>query len=198
MTLQNHTAKKSRRKSSRKSDSCTAKESSSEKSLHECKSAPLPSVESSKTSGTKWNEFFAYGHPRPQGSKRLVRLRNGRTAMIDASKGLKEWRNAVTREARKHCILQQDNDIYLRLLFLFSRPKSHFNKRGLKPNVPLRPRNVDIDKLARAVCDALTGVAYHDDRQVCVLLAERQYIDEKQYEGVYVELTSLAPCADVG
>jgi crossover junction endodeoxyribonuclease RusA len=118
--------------------------------------------------------------------------------MIDASKGLKEWRNAVTREARKHCDLQPDADIYLRLMFLFARPKNHFNKRGVKPNAPLRPRNVDVDKLARAVCDALTGVAYKDDRQICVLLAERQYTETMCEEGVFVDVVSLAPCMDVG
>ncbi len=44
----------------------------------------------------------------------------------------------------------------------------------------------DLDKLARALKDALKGVLYHDDAQVVVLLARKVYAAE-----------TAAPCAEV-
>ena len=137
-------------------------------------------------------EFFAAGNPRPQGSKRLVRLRNGRTAMIDAGKGLKEWRHAIAKQASRQKTTW-DGDVRVNMLFVFARPKAHFDSKGvLRATAPIRPRKLDLDKLARAVCDALSGVAYLDDRQVAMLCAERRYVDwDEPNEGVRVVVQEL-------
>lgn len=137
--------------------------------------------------------FFVAGDPRPQGSKRLVRLRNGRTAMIDAGKGLKEWRRAIAQQAHAHTATRLTGDVRVNMLFVFARPKSHLDSKGqVKPSAPARPRKLDLDKLARAVCDALTGVAYDDDRQVAILLAERRYTDwEEPAHGVRIAVLPI-------
>jgi len=153
----------------------------------------MPLYRESKTvAGTNVHSFFVAGDPRPQGSKRLVRLRNGRTAMIDASKGLKPWRIEIARQAQRHSQRLSD-DVRVDMLFVFARPKSHFNSRGeLRPNAPRRPRKLDLDKLARAVCDALTGVAYDDDRQVAILVAERRYTDSEEHQqGVRISVCNI-------
>lgn len=46
-------------------------------------------------------------------------------------------------------------------------------KRGAPHRPPVRP---DLDKLARAVGDALTGVCYRDDAQVVNLCAAKYYV----------------------
>lgn len=46
----------------------------------------------------------------------------------------------------------------------------------------------DLDKLVRAVQDALTGIIYKDDGQVCRLTANKNYA---AHEGVRIFVTDL-------
>jgi Holliday junction resolvase RusA-like endonuclease len=69
--------------------------------------------------------------------------------------------------------------IQLEITFAFQHPLSHY--RGLsyqlKPEhqSALQTHVPDIDKLARAVLDALTGIVYEDDAQVASLVATKIY-----------------------
>jgi Holliday junction resolvase RusA-like endonuclease len=65
----------------------------------------------------------------------------------------------------------------------------------VKPSAPVRPGRADCDKLLRAVCDALTGIAYHDDRQVCAISAERVWCDHGQESGATID---ISPCPTNG
>lgn len=42
----------------------------------------------------------------------------------------------------------------------------------------LPTKKPDTDNIAKAVCDALNGVAYHDDAQVCILHVKKFYSTE--------------------
>lgn len=118
------------------------------------------------------------GIPAAQGSKRLVRLKNGRTVMLENSKRVKPWRDRVASAARAVILRPLEGDVQVTATVLFPRPKAHFRKdRGLRPNLPPRPGRADVDKLARAILDALTGVAYADDRQVAALAIQRCWSD---------------------
>lgn len=60
--------------------------------------------------------------------------------------------------------------VEISLRFVFSRPKSHFTSKGaLRSSAPEFPGHGhgDTDNLTKAVKDALTGIAYVDDCQVC-------------------------------
>jgi Holliday junction resolvase RusA-like endonuclease len=59
--------------------------------------------------------------------------------------------------------------VKVQITFHLPRPKSR-PKRHTHPDV--RP---DLDKLQRAVLDALTGIAWRDDAQVCAIAAEKCY-----------------------
>ena len=127
--------------------------------------------------------FIVYGTAAPQGSKRHI----GNGVMLESSKRLRPWRQDVRFAALEKRLPGWDMTKPMRLLleFRFSRPQSHFvTKKGvtyLNPNAPAQPvsaRLGDIDKLSRAVLDALTGVAYLDDRQVIILEASKSYIDD--------------------
>lgn len=66
------------------------------------------------------------------------------------------------------------------LRFGLPRPKGHWgtgrNADRLKPSAPAWPATKpDVDKLERAVLDALTGVLWADDSQVVVLSADKVY-----------------------
>ena len=54
--------------------------------------------------------------------------------------------------------------------------RSHYTGKGaLKASAPVAPGKPDLDKLARAVGDALTGVAYRDDAQITRWHLQKRY-----------------------
>ena len=68
----------------------------------------------------------------------------------------------------------------LRVTFVFTRPKGHYgsgrNEGRLKPSAPLYVRTrPDVDKLVRAVADAITGIVCRDDSQLVIVHAEKHY-----------------------
>lgn len=59
-----------------------------------------------------------------------------------------------------------DGPVYMELLFLMPRPKDRIWKTRSMPRYPHEVKP-DRDNLAKACKDALNGVAYRDDSQVC-------------------------------
>jgi Holliday junction resolvase RusA-like endonuclease len=136
------------------------------------------------------------GDPAAQGSKRLVSTKSGRTVMLENSRKVKPWRTAIAEAARSFRCPMIEGDVAMRVRVRFVRPSSHFRKDGsVKPSAPVRPGRADCDKLLRAVCDALTGIAYHDDRQVCAISAERVWCDHGQESGATID---ISPCPTNG
>lgn len=136
--------------------------------------------------------FEALGRPITQGSKSLVRCRNGRTALVESAKGLKPWRSVVASAAVEAGAVVTDQPVWLCIIARYTRPASHLKRDGTpRAGAPLRPTYGDADKLARAICDALTGIAYRDDRQVAVLRVERVWCEEGEPESALVTLGEL-------
>lgn len=101
--------------------------------------------------------FFVEGVPAPQGSKRHV----GRGRLIESSKKVAPWRRRVAEAASKHFDKPINAPTCIYIVFVMPRPKS-WGRRRQDPMVQ-RP---DLDKLVRAVCDAVTGIAIDDDSQI--------------------------------
>ncbi len=127
--------------------------------------------------------FFVPGIPQSQGSKTAFnRKGGGRPIMIEANAKTKPWR-ADVREAglaaREMGFELLQDCVEVGITFFFPRPKCHFNSKGaLKAKSPSAPKGKpDIDKLARAVLDALTGVCWKDDAQVVRLYVDKLYGD---------------------
>lgn len=131
-------------------------------------------------------EFFAAGIPRPQGSKN----RWGQ----EMSKELRPWRDSVISAAHN----AEGQEVFFGtttvvLAFFFPRPKSHYgsgkNAEVLKESAPLWKTSApDLDKLTRAVLDALTQAGLlRDDAIVCELHATKTYGDRP---GVEVVITN--------
>lgn len=131
--------------------------------------------------------FQVPGNPAPQGSKRHV----GQGVMIESSKFAKPWRAVVSLAASRACQDQGgqrvrppfNGPVGVQITFTLRRPKAHFgtgrNASALKPGAPMHcPHKPDLDKLARTVLDALTGIIYLDDSQVAGLSLEKVYGDE--------------------
>jgi crossover junction endodeoxyribonuclease RusA len=114
-------------------------------------------------------EIRVFGELAPQGSKRRV----ARDVMIEACKKLKPWREAVTWAAREHGG-KIVGPVGVRMVFTVRKPTTAPKRRKTWP-----ARRPDIDKLCRAVCDALTAAGtWEDDSRVIELLAYKVYPDE--------------------
>jgi Holliday junction resolvase RusA-like endonuclease len=119
-------------------------------------------------------EFFTPGHPRPKGSTRVVGHTRGR-AIVRASNAalLEPWCAMVGFAARAACRKAgltaplADAAFRVGVTYRFPRPKSHTCKRGLRTGAPREHvQKPDVDKLDRAILDALTGIVWADDCQV--------------------------------
>jgi len=119
--------------------------------------------------------------PAPQGSKRHV----GGGRMVEQSPNLRPWREAVRQEALKTGEPMALGAVFVDLVFRFARPKCHFNSKGeLKPSAPKHMiTKPDVDKIERSTLDALTGVLFKDDAQVCRVVKMKVYCLPGELEG---------------
>ena len=129
-------------------------------------------------------QFFVRGTPRPKGSKKAFVVKDKKTgkprAVLAESAGeaLKAWSNAVGAEARAHAPSKPlSGPVCVEVAFHLPRPKRHYTASGaLRGDAPAwHAKRPDIDKLARGVLDALTGVLFEDDAQVASFLAKAVY-----------------------
>lgn len=124
--------------------------------------------------------FEVEGVPRPQGRKTAI-TRGRRTVVVESGRALlRPWQEAIAGEAARACSRPLEGPIVLDLGFLMPRPKTHFRTGAhadeLRLDAPIaHAHRPDLDKLARAVLDALTGIAYLDDGQVAELAARKVY-----------------------
>ena len=138
--------------------------------------------------GAVW--FEVPGVPQPQGSTKAFRHRTtGRVMVTSDNARLRPWRDAVCWHARQALAGRGAlvGPVAVAVEFRFRRPAGHFGKRGLRPAAPrehvVRP---DLDKLARAVLDALNEAGvWRDDAQVVELRLRKGY-DEAA--GVLIEV----------
>lgn len=137
--------------------------------------------------------FAVAGVPRPQGSARAYVVA-GRAVVTSDNRRLADWRTALAWEARAAWAGRAalTGPVRVSLEFRLPRPKGHGGAGGsLRPGAPLRPTTrPDLDKLARAVLDALTeaGVVA-DDALVTDLAAAKAYADGPLGAGVAVTVT---------
>lgn len=123
--------------------------------------------------------FLVRGKPMTQGSMTAVyNRRTGRAAIRHTqSLPLMKWRRRIQEAAVEAGARKTNRPVSMSISFGMPRPRSHYNVRGeiLPAHQSEIPQYRDLDKLIRAVLDALTGVCYIDDRQVCDLHAIRVY-----------------------
>jgi len=136
--------------------------------------------------------FRVDGLPVAQGSVRAF-VAGGRAVVTYGRGGtLGSWRQAIAARAADQLGDRPPVDGPVRVVARFGlrRPRSHYGARGILPRhaSELVTTAPDLDKLARALLDALTGVVYRDDRQVVELVLAKRYDDRP---GLDVELELL-------
>lgn len=118
--------------------------------------------------------FDVRGLPIAQGSKRtfMVGKKDGpkRPVIVESSRaGLKPWRTTLAEHAQQHAPEQLlEGPLLVTLAFRLPVPKSAPKTRRLHA-----VKKPDIDKLTRAVLDAMKNVIYRDDSQIVFLVASK-------------------------
>jgi Holliday junction resolvase RusA-like endonuclease len=120
--------------------------------------------------------FTVYGEPQSQGNLR----RGARGGLYESNRDLASWKRAVADKAGASGSDLFEGAVRLSARFFLPRPGGHFgtgrNAGMLRPSAPTWPAvKPDVDKLARAVLDALTGTLWRDDKQVVWLEASKHY-----------------------
>lgn len=134
------------------------------------------------------------GTPVPQGSMRAFafKRKNGKlgASVTSDNKRTMPWRDTVKAHVNNAmrdagiAFAPRGVPVTVSACFYFERPADHYgtgkNAGKLKASAPrsMIVKKADIDKLLRAVLDALTGVAYFDDCQVNDVRALRSYVAE--------------------
>lgn len=146
-------------------------------------------------------KFFVPGVPVPKGSAKgfvVKDKKSGKPRAIvvqDNKEKQKPWASDISYHASKfHTGPLLAGPVALSLQFVMPRLKGHYgsgkNKDVLKPGAPywhiVKP---DTDKLIRCVKDALTGVVWVDDSQVCRMdFILKVYGDRP---GVHIEINPI-------
>ena len=131
-------------------------------------------------------DFAVVGTPATKGSARAFafRRRNGKlgASVVNDNPRGKSWEARVSAAAQDAMPLgvPRVGPVEVQLTFYLARPKSHYrtgkHSGELRDTAPMLPAGKpDIDKLARAVLDGLTGACIVDDAQVTTLLARKRY-----------------------
>lgn len=138
--------------------------------------------------------FFVPGLPVAQGSitKFPVRNRPGVFNMTSSAKGLKPWRYTVAYTAleamQKAGAKPTTEAVAIGLTFVMHRPK----RLSAKKPTPRHGSLPDMDKLIRAIFDALTGVAWQNDSQVDDWLPmpgrRKRYAEPGEQPGVHIAI----------
>lgn len=134
------------------------------------------------------------GIPAPQGSK----VKNRYGAMYEASKRLPAWKHAMDLAFTAYRVTRHvdayDGPVALTIHFRLPRPKSHYRTgrfaHVLRDDAPREhTQKPDVDKLARAVGDALTRAGWlADDAVVTRLVAEKRWAEYGEAPGAWMRV----------
>ena len=132
------------------------------------------------------------GEAAPQGSKRYL----GRGIMVESSKELPIWREQLINDIIAAANgITFNSGVQVTLIFKFPRLKAHLNSKGdLRPTAPVfKTPRPDIDKLCRAVLDAITLSGVIRDDALCFSIeAQKMYCDIGEPPGVIGTITELS------
>jgi Holliday junction resolvase RusA-like endonuclease len=119
--------------------------------------------------------FTVAGDPVPQPRVRVSTRGGFARAYVPSKHPVHAYRAGVLRAAIDAGLLPVSEPIEVIIDAVFARPKSHMNKRGVKPSAPALPR-ADVDNVAKSCLDSLKDL--FDDTHVRRLIVEKSWGDE--------------------
>lgn len=124
--------------------------------------------------------FMVLGVPAPQGSKRHV----GRGILVESSKKVAPWREAVKWEAIKAHEGKPPLQDAINVSILFYVPAPKKLKVGQEP---ITRTSGDIDKLVRSTFDAITDAGMiRDDSNIVSITATKRFADDDNPPGALI------------
>jgi Holliday junction resolvase RusA-like endonuclease len=154
-------------------------------------------------------EIVVHGVARTQGSKsaavvgKVLTNRPGhrvvlnpRAVVLEGKSGpqrtaFEGWRHAIATEARRWARLHpahQPFDVPVSIAIVFALPRPQNERRAR-----YHSRKPDLDKLTRAVFDALRGIVYLDDSRISALHALKTYANGTPFASIRIEPLELEP-----
>lgn len=132
--------------------------------------------------------LFVPGDAAPQGSKSFKGMRGGRAILAESSKALGPWRERVALAAHAHGWTLAPAGVPVAVELLFVRPRPLSTPKRRTPPAVKKP---DLDKLERAILDAITGIAFTDDSQVTDLHSRKRLAEIGEVPGVHITVTTI-------
>lgn len=143
-------------------------------------------------------EFNVSGKPITQGSKRAISKGYMRDTSDEATANqsanrLRDWKEKVGMTAYMLRAPIELEAVNVSARFVFERHPSNWLKSGnLKKGSPTIPRG-DLDKLFRAIGDAMSGIVYKDDRQIVSWDgSSKRFAGPNESAGVYIVVSRVA------
>ena len=127
--------------------------------------------------------FTIYGIPVAKGRPRFSRTPYGVRAVTPEKTVVYE--NLVRMSYREECLGKKlEGQISARIEAYFPIPKSTSKKKreAMANKETMHTKKPDADNIAKAVLDALNGIAYDDDNQICMLFVKKYYGEEPRVE----------------
>ena len=138
-------------------------------------------------------DVFVPGDPKPKGSvSAFVPPGSGRAIVThNTIKGAKEWAQRIVDVVHSAAFefVPAKTPLEIVAVFALPRPLSASRKRSAHELAAKKP---DIDKLMRALLDALTHVVWGDDSQIVRALVEKRVADPGERPGVHVRVWRVA------
>lgn len=138
-------------------------------------------------------EFVIYGEP--MGKQRpKVSVRNGYPHAYTPKETML-YENKVAyayKEIAKDFIFDRNDLLSVSITAYFPLNKGDYGKKGLNKSGRYKldqiysPTHKDIDNICKCVLDGLNGVAWLDDKQVCMLLGIKKWTQDNPRVEVYI------------
>jgi Holliday junction resolvase RusA-like endonuclease len=143
--------------------------------------------------------IFIPGVPAPGGSKSYMgQSKAGRAILRDSSKRAPAWKDSVATHAMQAMngrpVIEKGTPLRCRFEFVMPRPQGHYrtgkHAGELKPWAADKQHTTmpDTLKLQRPCEDALTGIVWTDDAQVCDQAARKRYANPGEMTGARVTI----------
>ena len=117
--------------------------------------------------------FSVPGEPVPQPRPKISTRGGFGRAYVPGQHPIHAYRQAVQLAAIDAGLRKTAGTVEVVIDAVFSRPKSHLTKKGVKASAPQLPRP-DVDNLAKGILDSI-GPILGDDTQVRRLVVEKSY-----------------------
>lgn len=139
--------------------------------------------------------FTIPGEPAGKGRPRFSRVGGVvRTHTPAKTKSYEQLVQSCFLKAAKGAAFDKNEMIFVRILACFGIPKSATKKRRamMLQGEILPTKRPDFDNIGKIICDALNGIAYHDDAQIVAAQVVKKYTERPCVVVLLQNVTSTA------